>query len=98
MSSAFTVPTGKAHWEVLLRSRAIENQCWVVAAAQSGKHNAKRSSYGHRLVVNPWGEVVLDMGEEEGDALEIVEIENTKTETIRNSMPVVDHFRPELYF
>jgi predicted amidohydrolase len=52
--SAFTVPTGKAHWEVLLRSRAIETQCYVVAAAQWGKHNEKRESWGHSMVVDPW--------------------------------------------
>ncbi len=64
--SAFSVPTGEAgHWEVLLRSRAIETQCWVVAAAQCGQHNAKRSSYGHSLVVDPWGRVLVDMGAEE---------------------------------
>lgn len=58
-SSAFTVPTGKAHWHTLLRARAIETQCFVVAAAQCGKHNEKRSSFGHSLVVDPWGEVIL---------------------------------------
>lgn len=58
-SSAFTVPTGKAHWHTLLRARAIETQCFVVAAAQCGNHNDKRSSYGHSLVVGPWGEVIL---------------------------------------
>ena len=55
--SAFTVPTGQAHWEVLLRARAIETQCMIVAAAQSGQHNSKRSSYGHSMIVNAWGEV-----------------------------------------
>ena len=60
--SAFMPTTGAAHWEVLLRSRAIETQCFVVAAAQAGQHNAKRASYGHSLVVSPWGEVLLDMG------------------------------------
>lgn len=56
--SAFTVPTGKAHWETLLRARAIENQVYVIAAAQCGRHNAKRVSYGDALVIGPWGEVV----------------------------------------
>jgi predicted amidohydrolase len=60
--SAFTVRTGSAHWEVLLRARAVETQSWVVAAAQVGRHNAKRASYGHSMVVDPWGEVVLELG------------------------------------
>ena len=58
--SAFTVPTGRAHWEVLLRARAIENQCFVLAAAQVGHHNAKRKSWGHSLIVDPWGEILAD--------------------------------------
>lgn len=61
--SAFTVPTGKAHWEVLLRARAIEAQCYVVAAAQAGRHNEKRESYGHSLIVDPWGKVLADAGD-----------------------------------
>jgi deaminated glutathione amidase len=56
--SAFTVPTGKAHWETLLRARAIESQAYVVAAAQCGRHNGKRVSYGDSMVVGPWGKVV----------------------------------------
>mmetsp|Transcript_20407 Transcript_20407/g.42770 ORF Transcript_20407/g.42770 Transcript_20407/m.42770 type:complete len:306 (+) Transcript_20407:77-994(+) len=60
--SAFTVPTGKDHWEVLLRCRALENQCFVVAAAQAGKHSEKRSSYGHSMCVNPNGDVIGDGG------------------------------------
>ena len=64
--AAFTVPTGQAHWEVLLRARAIEAGLFVVAAAQSGRHEDGRETYGHSLVVDPWGEVLLDMGEETG--------------------------------
>ncbi|KAH8697500.1 nitrilase, putative [Talaromyces proteolyticus] len=60
--SAFTVPTGKAHWETLLRSRAIETQSYIIAAAQAGAHNDKRISYGHSIIVNPWGEVVAKLG------------------------------------
>ena len=56
--SAFTVPTGKAHWEMLLRARAIENQAYVIAAAQCGRHNGKSVSYGDSIAVGPWGEVV----------------------------------------
>lgn len=58
--SAFTVPTGQAHWEVLLRARAIETQTYVVAAAQMGRHNAGRTSYGRAMVVDPWGRVLAE--------------------------------------
>jgi predicted amidohydrolase len=63
MPSAFTVPTGRAHWHVLLRARAIETQCYVIAAAQVGRHNEKRESYGHAVVIDPWGVVMADAGE-----------------------------------
>ena len=61
--SAFTVATGLAHWESLLRARAIETQCYVVAAAQTGKHNEKRSTFGHSVIIDPWGTVVAQCGE-----------------------------------
>ena len=64
-SSAFTVPTGKAHWHTLVRARAIENQCFVVASAQWGQNNERISTYGHSLVVDPWGEILADAGEGE---------------------------------
>jgi predicted amidohydrolase len=66
VASAFTVPTGKAHWEVLVRARAIENQSYVIAADQWGTHNEKMKTYGHSLIVNPWGEVLADAKEGEG--------------------------------
>ena len=75
-SAAFTVPTGKAHWHTLLRARAIENQCYVIAPAQVGKHNDRVETYGHSLVVDPWGEVILDMGDKEG--LDFCEIDLAK--------------------
>ena len=64
--AAFTVPTGKAHWHVLLRARAIEAGLFVVAAAQVGRHEDGRQTFGHSLVIDPWGEVLLDMGDEPG--------------------------------
>jgi predicted amidohydrolase len=60
--SAFTVPTGRAHWHALLRARAIESQCYMIAAAQVGQHNDKRESYGHSLVYDPWGDLLVDAG------------------------------------
>ncbi len=87
--SAFLKPTGKAHWEILLRARAIENTCFVIAAAQCGKHNENRSSYGHSMVVDPWGDVVIDMGEEIG--VGIVEIDVEKIKEIRKKLPCLTH-------
>ncbi|KAJ4401740.1 Carbon-nitrogen hydrolase [Neurospora sp. IMI 360204] len=65
--SAFTVPTGQAHWEVLLRARAIETQSYVIAAAQVGRHNEKRVSYGHSMIIDPWGRIVASVGDKEDE-------------------------------
>ncbi|XP_052860093.1 nitrilase and fragile histidine triad fusion protein NitFhit [Anopheles cruzii] len=93
--SAFAVSTGRAHWEVLLRARAIENQCFVVAAAQIGFHNKKRESYGHAMVVNPWGEILA----EAGDHLDVVvaELDFNKLRSVRSNMPCFDHRRDDVY-
>ncbi|XP_030285972.1 deaminated glutathione amidase [Sparus aurata] len=90
--SAFTVATGAAHWEVLLRARAIENQCFVLAAAQVGQHHEKRQSYGHALAVDPWGEVLGDCGGEK-PGMVLVEIDLEKFSSIRRNMPVQQHRR-----
>jgi deaminated glutathione amidase len=66
ISSAFTVPTGKAHWHTLVRARAIENQCYVVACGQWGVHNETMKTFGHSLIVDPWGEILADAGNGEG--------------------------------
>lgn len=84
--AAFTVPTGKAHWHILLRARAIEATAFVIAAAQSGQHADGRATYGHSLVVDPWGEVVLDMGE--GDGLGFAEIDIARVDEVRAQIPV----------
>ncbi len=84
--AAFTVPTGKAHWHILLRARAMEAQAFVVAAAQSGKHEDGRETYGHSLVVDPWGEVLLDMGE--GEKLGFAEIDLNRIAEVRAQIPV----------
>lgn len=81
MASAFTVPTGKAHWETLVRARAIENQSYVVAVDQWGEHNEKIKTYGHTMIVSPWGEVIANAGEGEGYIvadLDINEVEKVK--------------------
>ena len=82
--AAFTVPTGKAHWHTLLRARAIENQCFVVAAAQWGVHNEKIQTYGHSLVVDPWGDILLDL--EEGEKVGVVDLDFSKIDLIRHSV------------
>lgn len=82
--AAFTVPTGKAHWHTLLRARAIENQCFVVAAAQWGHHNEKIQTYGHSVVIDPWGDILLDL--EEGVKVGVVELDFPKIELIRKSV------------
>lgn len=90
--AAFTVPTGQAHWHTLLRARAIENACWLVAAAQVGTHEDGRRTYGHSLVVDPWGKVVLDM--EETPGLAVVEIDPAAVNDVRTRVPVLAHRRP----
>lgn len=84
--AAFTVPTGKAHWHVLHRARAIEASAFVVAAAQAGVHEDGRETFGHSLVVDPWGEVLLDMGGEEA-GLAFVEIDLARISEVRSQLP-----------
>jgi predicted amidohydrolase len=89
--AAFTVPTGRAHWHVLLRARAIEAGVFVVAAAQTGRHEDGRETFGHSLLVDPWGEVLLDMGTEPG--LGIVDIDLAQVDAIRARVPALHHRR-----
>ena len=84
--AAFTVPTGKAHWHLLLRARAVEASAFVVAAAQVGEHEDGRRTYGHSLVVDPWGEVLLDMGGEE-PGLGFAEIDLARIAEVRAQVP-----------
>lgn len=95
--SAFTVPTGRAHWELLLRARAVETQTYVIASAQCGRHNEKRVSWGETLVVGPWGEVLGRLGsvdsrgtEEPGEPdLWIGEIDLSQVEKVRREVPLL---------
>lgn len=89
--SAFTTSTGRAgHWHILLQARAIETQSYIIAPAQSGRHNATRQSFGHSLVVDPWGQVVTDMRVQE-DAWSIAEIDHARIRQVRSDMPVLHH-------
>ena len=91
LPAAFTVPTGKAHWQVLLRARAIEAELFVVAAAQAGRHEDGRETYGHSLVADPWGEVLLEMGSEPD--LAFAEIDLARIADVRSRIPVHQHRR-----
>ena len=84
--AAFTVPTGQAHWHVMQRARAIEASAYVVAAAQAGHHEDGRDTYGHSLVIDPWGDVLLDMGGE-GASLGFAEIDTQRVAEVRSQLP-----------
>ena len=90
--AAFTVPTGAAHWHVLLRARAIEAAGFVIAAAQVGRHEDGRATFGHSLVIDPWGEVLLDMGEAEG--IGFVDLDPARLADVRSRIPALRHRRP----
>lgn len=87
ISSAFTVPTGKAHWHTLLRARAIENQCYVVASGQWGTHNERIKTYGHSLIIDPWGEVLADA--EEGEKIITAEFDKERLKQVRERLDVL---------
>lgn len=90
--AAFTVPTGRAHWHVLLRARAIEAGLFVVAAAQVGLHEDGRTTFGHSLVIDPWGEILLDMGE--GTGVGFADIDLKRISDVRSRIPALNHRRP----
>ncbi len=90
--AAFTVPTGKAHWHVLQRARAIETGCFVFAPAQCGEHAEGRKTYGHSLIIDPWGEVLADAGE--GAGFITAEIDPARIAEARRMVPALRHDRP----
>lgn len=92
--AAFTVPTGRAHWHILLRARAIEAGIFVIAAAQGGQHEDGRATFGHSLVVDPWGEVAADLGEGGEPRLGFVEIDLARIAEVRGRVPALAHRRP----
>jgi predicted amidohydrolase len=87
--AAFTAHTGAAHWHTLLKARAIENQCYVVAAAQHGKHNAARESFGHSIVIDPWGAVLAEVAA--GDGVAVASLDPGQLATVRQQMPCHAH-------
>jgi len=89
--SAFTMRTGQAHWELLLRARAAETQCYVVAAAQTGRHNPKRESYGHAMIIDPWGTIVTQLDDPEATGIACADINLELVMSTRLSMPIDRH-------
>ncbi len=89
MPAAFTYTTGRAHWEILLRARAIENQCYVLAAAQGGQHQNGRRTWGHSMVIDPWGEILSQLPE--GEGVVSAEIDATHLAGVRASLPALSH-------
>jgi len=90
--AAFTYTTGLAHWLLLLRARAVEDQCYVVAPAQGGRHENGRRTFGHSVVIDPWGEVLSVAGEAgEGEGFAIAELERARIEQVRTQLPALRH-------
>ena len=89
MPAAFTYTTGQAHWEILLRARAIENQCYVLAAAQGGKHENGRRTWGHSMLVDPWGELMAVLPEGEGVVAGVVD--PARLDEVRQNLPALRH-------
>jgi nitrilase len=87
--AAFTYTTGKDHWEILLRARAIENQCYVLASAQGGTHLNQRRTWGHSMLIDPWGEVLADLPEGEGFISGV--LCKDKLNEVRSKLPALAH-------
>jgi nitrilase len=89
--AAFTYTTGQAHWELLLRARAVENQAFVIAAAQGGQHENGRRTWGHSMVIDPWGEVLACVPE--GEGLALADIDPARLHQVRTQLPALNHRR-----
>jgi predicted amidohydrolase len=87
--AAFTETTGRAHWEILLRARAIENQCYVLAAAQGGKHENGRETHGNSLLIDPWGDIIVRKAK--GPGIVIGELDHARIAEVRTSLPALKH-------
>ena len=89
LPAAFTYTTGKAHWELLLRARAVENQCYVIASAQGGEHESGRRTFGHSMIIDPWGEI-LDVLPE-GEGIVIADLDAARLQSVRTRLPALQH-------
>ncbi|KAK9123742.1 hypothetical protein Sjap_013344 [Stephania japonica] len=92
--AAFTKVTGEAHWEVLLRARAIETQCYVIAPAQAGKHNEKRECYGDTLIIDPWGKILGRLPDRISTGITVADIDFSLIDSVRTKMPISEHRKP----
>jgi len=90
MPAAFTYVTGAAHWELLLRARAVENQCYVLAAAQGGRHENGRRTWGHSMLVDPWGEIIASV-QHEGEGIAIGDMDPARLAQVRRDLPALKH-------
>ncbi len=91
LPAAFTVPTGQAHWRVLLRARAIEGLCYVIAAAQSGQHPGGRQTYGHSMIVDPWGQILAEL--DSGPGVIVADVDMMRLRQVRETFPALEHRR-----
>ena len=89
LPAAFTYTTGKAHWELLLRARAVENQCYIIAAGQGGKHANGRRTFGHSMIIDPWGDIIAMQAENEG--IVMAELSPTRLNSVRTRLPALQH-------
>jgi len=89
--SAFTETTGRVHWEMLLRARAVENLCYVIAAAQGGRHNEKRTTWGHSMIVDPWGEILCSVAS--GPGIACADLDFDRLRELRRKFPALSHRR-----
>jgi predicted amidohydrolase len=95
LPSAFTQQTGMDHWELLLLARAVEQQCYVFAANQVGDHGRGRLSYGHSMIIDPWGYVIANTGALPG--LAMAELQRRRIEEVRARLPALSNRRPDIY-
>jgi nitrilase len=91
LPAAFTDTTGKAHWEMLLRARAVENQCYLLASAQGGLHPTGRMTHGNTMIVDPWGEVLVRV--DKGEGVVVAELDPARIAEVRASLPALSHRR-----
>ena len=89
LPAAFTYTTGKAHWELLLRARAVENQCYVIASAQGGLHESGRRTFGHSMIIDPWGDVLATLSE--GEGVICADLDTARLQSVRTRLPALKH-------
>ncbi len=89
LPAAFTYTTGKAHWTLLLRARAVENQCYVVASAQGGLHESGRKTFGHSMIIDPWGDIVAELPE--GEGVVVADVDSVRLNSVRTRLPALAH-------